>query len=133
MMTIKGNAMKTILVVDDEYVTHRIIEVILGKRNYQIISAYNGIDAVQRLADQPVDMVISDVNMPYMDGISLIEALRTGERYRQLPIVIITASPLPEVPREAVEKGATAFLYQPFSSIELLGIVNECLEPSTLA
>ena len=120
--------MKTILVVDDEYVTHRIIQVILGKLNYNIISAYNGLEAVQRLAEYPVDMVITDVNMPYMDGISLVDAIRTGERCRNLPIVVITSSPLPEVPKEAFEKGATAFIYQPFSSFELMSTVSECLQ-----
>ena len=120
--------MKTILVVDDEYVTHRIIQVILGKLHYNIISAYNGLEAVQRLAENSVDMIITDVNMPYMDGISLLDAIRTGERCRNLPVVVITSSPLPEVPKEAVEKGATAFIYQPFSSFELMSIVSDCLQ-----
>ncbi len=122
--------MKKILVVDDDYVTHRIVQVILGKKNYQVISAYNGLEGMQCLADTWVDMMITDVNMPYMDGISLLETVRTGERYRILPIVVITASPLPEVPLQAMQKGATAFIYQPFSSFELLSIVAECLEHS---
>jgi CheY-like chemotaxis protein len=120
--------MKCILVVDDEYVTHRIVEVILGKKNYRILSAYNGLEAVQILSGTQVDMIITDVNMPYIDGMSLLELVRSSERCRNVPVLVITASPLAEVPQEAFDKGASAFVYQPFSSFELLSIVSEYLE-----
>jgi CheY-like chemotaxis protein len=120
--------MKMILVVDDEYVTHRIIEIVLGKKNYNVISAYNGLEAVQFLADFSVDMIITDVNMPFMDGLSLIDAVRQGERYRKLPILVLTASPDPGVHDEACDRGASAFLHQPFSSFELISIVEDCLQ-----
>ncbi len=118
--------------MDDDYITHRVIEVILGKRDYQIISAYNGLEAMQKLSEAPVDMIISDIHMPYMDGIYLLEALRNGERYRNVPILMISASPLPEAPIQAVEKGATAFIYQPFSSFELRSIVSEQLDTAPI-
>jgi CheY-like chemotaxis protein len=125
----QGKKMKTVLIVDDEYVTHRIVEIILGKQNYQILSAYDGLEAVQILAENQVDLIITDVNMPYIDGISLIELIRTGERYRDLPIVVISASPLHEIPDQAFDKGATAFMYQPFSSYELINLVSIHLKP----
>lgn len=120
--------MKTILVVDDNYVNHQIVSVILANKNYRILSAYNGLEAVQALANNRVDLMLTDINMPYMDGLLLVELMRTGERYRNLPIIVITATPEEHAAQEAAEKGATAFISQPFSSRELLHVVNEYLE-----
>lgn len=119
--------MATILVVDDEYLTHRIINVILGCEQYKIISAYNGLEALMQMEIYPVDLILTDIHMPFMDGLSMIEHLRAGERYRDLPIVIISASPRPETAIEALEKGATAYISQPFSSWELSRIVADSL------
>lgn len=119
--------MATILIVDDEYITHRIVNVILGCEQYTFLSAYNGLEALRQLDIHPVDMILTDIHMPFMDGLSLIEHLRAGERYRDIPIVIISASPQPETSIEALEKGATAYLSQPFSSWELSRVVTDCL------
>jgi CheY-like chemotaxis protein len=118
----------TLLVVDDEYITHRIVNVILSGKDYTILSAYNGVEAIEQLERHQVDMVLTDVNMPLMDGLELISRLRSDERFQDLPVVIISASPLPQVPKEAVNKGATAFISQPFSSWELTKVVGDCLE-----
>lgn len=119
--------MATILVVDDEYLTHRIVNVILGCEQYKILSAYNGLEALRQLDHYQVDMILTDIHMPFMDGLSLIEHLRAGERYRDIPIVIISASPQAETSIEALEKGATAYISQPFSSWELSRIVVDSL------
>lgn len=119
--------MATILIVDDEYITHRIINVILGCEQYHILSAYNGLEALRLLDEHPVDLILTDIHMPFMDGLSLIEHLRAGERYRDLPIVIISASPRTETSIEALEKGATAYISQPFSSWELSRVVTDSL------
>lgn len=122
-----GKTKKVILVVDDEYVTHHLISVILNDGDYKILSAYNGLEALEQLARWPVDMILSDLNMPYMDGLTLIERVRADKRYCNLPVVIITASPVSNMPQEALEKGATAFISQPFSSWEIIRAVTECL------
>lgn len=120
--------MKTILVVDDEYITHRIVAVILGNKNYHILSAYNGLEALELLSQTPVDMIVTDVNMPYMDGISLLRQVRADKHFRHLPIVMISASTQQQVHTEGIEKGATAFLHQPISCGELNQVISSCLE-----
>lgn len=120
--------MKTILVVDDEYITHRIVTVILGSKNYKILSAYNGLEALEQLYQTPVDIIVTDVNMPYLDGIALLRRVRADKRYCHLPIVMISASTQPQIHKEGLEKGATAFLHQPISYWELNQVISSCLE-----
>jgi two-component system chemotaxis response regulator CheY len=74
-----------------------------------------------------IDLIISDINMPYMDGLTLLDQVRADERYADTPVIIITASSLEANYARALEKGATAFLNQPFSSQELTEAINTCL------
>ena len=111
--------------VDDEHITHRLVQLILKKENHQIASAYNGIEAMKFLREKPVDLLITDVNMPFMDGFSLVDQLRANDRYAMLPIIMISEYPFPHIPVQAMKKGVNAFLSQPFSSWQLIQLVNE--------
>jgi CheY-like chemotaxis protein len=119
--------MATILVVDDANLTHMLMEVMIQRLNHTALFADNGEEALEILATNPVDLVISDIKMPYMDGLTLLDKLRADEQYSQLPVVIMTASGLEETYHKAASRGATAFLNQPFSSWDLARVVTECL------
>jgi two-component system, chemotaxis family, sensor histidine kinase and response regulator PixL len=119
----------TILVVDDDYITHHIINVILNSQRYTLVSAYNGLEAITQLERTgTVDLILTDIYMPFMNGLDLLDQIRSTDQYRDVPIVMISASPLSNIPEEAMEKGATAFISQPFSSWELTRVVSQCLE-----
>jgi two-component system chemotaxis response regulator CheY len=119
--------MAKILVVDDTILTQRLLEVMLKRINHVTLSALNGLEALELLKDTSVDLIITDINMPEMDGFSFLDELREDARHRDLPVIVMTASGLPYIPQMVTQKGATIFLAQPFSSRELTDAVGQCL------
>jgi CheY-like chemotaxis protein len=119
--------MAKILVVDDTYMNHRLIGVMLRRNEHTIVSAYNGQEAIDLLLKTPVDLMITDINMPVIDGFALLDSLRENGQNRNLPVIVITASGQEYLHRIAIEKGASGFLTQPFSSWELNRLVSDCL------
>jgi CheY-like chemotaxis protein len=116
--------MATILVVDDYSVTLRVLGHILEHGGYDVLTAGNGMEALETLAEMPVDLVISDIAMPEMDGLSLLRNLRADERFESLPIIMLTASGQDEDRRVAETTGANGFLTKPVGSAELLDAVG---------
>jgi len=116
-----------ILVVEDEPATQLMLELMLQRSNHKVVSAVNGEDAIAFLANKPVDLVIADVWMPGMDGLALLQQLRSNERYQNLPIIMFTASGDDRVRSEAKRMGASGFLTKPASSIEVTNIVSKHL------
>ena len=119
--------MANVLFVDDADMSHLLLEVMLRRLNHRAISAFNGQEALEILDCTKIDLIISDINMPYMDGLTLLDCIRADQRYADTPVIIITASSLEANHASALEKGATAFLNQPFSSQELTDAVHTCL------
>lgn len=128
-MNVKQNK-GTILIVDDEPVTQLMIEMMLQRNNYQVIMAYNGEDALKHLTNEKVDLVIADINMPKMGGISLLQQIRADERFHNLPVIMFTALGQRNVQQKALNNGATGFLTKPISSNELTGVIARYLSPS---
>jgi CheY-like chemotaxis protein len=120
--------MANVLIVDDTDLAHLLMQVMLRRMDHQAISAFNGKEALEILSQTSIDLILSDINMPYMDGLTLLDRIRADERYAHVPVVIITASGLEANQIRAMEKGATAFLNQPFSSQELAEVILACLE-----
>ena len=120
--------MAKILVVDDTILTQRLLEVMLRRVNHSTLTALNGLEALACLEETTVDLIITDINMPEMDGISFLDALRNDSRHKDLPVIVMTANGLPYMPQMVTQKGATIFLPQPFSSRELNEAVAHCLE-----
>lgn len=119
--------MATILVVDDYIVTLRVLSAQLRKGGYEVITAASGQVALEKLHDQPFDLAIVDIAMPDMDGISLLVQLRSQTQYKDLPVIMLTASVLDDDRMRALREGATAFLTKPISSWELLDVVKQQL------
>ena len=115
---------KTILLVDDAAVVRHIVSLTLRKAGYEVIEAVNGNDALHKLAQNKVGMVITDLNMPEMDGIELIRHLREKTAYRFLPVVMLTTVSQEERKKEGKEAGASGWIYKPFQSKDLLDTVR---------
>lgn len=92
------------------------------------VSAHSGIEALTYLKKDTIDIILTDINMPEMDGFALLDEIHRDERLKEIPIIVMTASSEPTFPLTAREKGATVFMSQPFSSSELAVAVNTCLE-----
>ncbi|MCA9972059.1 MAG: response regulator, partial [Anaerolineales bacterium] len=84
--------MATILIVDDSATVRRLLGFTLQKHGHTVLSAVHGGDALARLAETAVDLVIADVTMPQLDGIALLQRLRADPRSAALPVVMLTAS-----------------------------------------
>ncbi len=115
---------KTILLVDDAAVVRHVVSLTLRKDGYEVIEAVNGNDALQKLAQNKVQMVITDLNMPEMDGIELIRQLRGQATYRFLPVIMLTTVSQEERRKEGKLAGASGWIFKPFQSRDLLDTVK---------
>ena len=123
--------MGVILVVDDEPVTQLMLGLMLQRSNYTVITAVDGQEAMNQLANQKVDLAIIDVNMPKMDGMTMLQRLRADKRFENLPVIMFTAQGQDRVRQEATQKGATGFLTKPASSSEVTSTVARFLTMAT--
>jgi len=115
--------MAVILIVEDYAVTQRVLSLTLKNNGHDAVIAGNGIEALERLEETPVDMALVDIAMPEMDGIELLRHLRGDARFRSLPVVMLTASGQDEDRSLALAAGASGFLTKPASSRELIETV----------
>jgi two-component system chemotaxis response regulator CheY len=119
--------LKTILTVEDSSTIRQLMNQTLVDAGYRVIEAHNGLEALERMADKKVDMLITDLNMPKMDGINLIRHVRKNSDNRFLPILMLT-SENPEQRREEVKTaGASAWIAKPFKPTQLVKIVQMIL------
>lgn len=119
--------MATILVVDDDAAFLRLLDHMLRRENHTVALARSAQEALNHLDRSHVDMVITDIFMPKVDGFTLISWLRADNRYKHLPIAVLTASGRRHMANKAIENGADSFLLKPFSSWELKKTVADCL------
>jgi CheY-like chemotaxis protein len=106
-------------------VVQRILDSILQKGDHEVLVAENGRKALEILAGQPVDLVISDLMMPFMDGWALLGAIRADERLAGLPVFLLTSSSRAQDQQKAADRGADGFFTKPTGSQELLAAVTE--------
>lgn len=119
--------MTNILIVDDYLVSHRVLGHILRHGGYAVVTAENGAEALDVLAQEAIDLILLDIAMPVMDGLTLLRHLRADARYATLPVIMLTASGQEADRRAAEAIGANGFLTKPASSGELLDTVQRVL------
>jgi CheY-like chemotaxis protein len=117
--------MQTVLVVDDEFGIGEVLEAILTDEGYRVVTAINGHHALERLAGNRVDMILSDLMMPVMDGAALLKALKADDRYARIPFVLMCS--LPEANITDRIKGYAAFLHKPFRVEDVVELVRKVL------
>jgi two-component system chemotaxis sensor kinase CheA len=119
---------KRLLVVDDSVTTRTLEKSILENAGYEVIAAADGVEALRLLEDRGADLVVADVEMPRMDGFTLTENLRRSERFRDLPVVLVTALESAEHKTRGMEAGADAYLVKSsFDQANLLETVAQLL------
>jgi two-component system, chemotaxis family, chemotaxis protein CheY len=105
---------KHILIVDDSKTVRNLVAFVLKKEGYRVTAAADGLDGLEKLyADSSVDLVISDVNMPGMDGFTFLRILREQEEYRNLPVIILSTESRDEDIRQGMRLGANLYLVKP--------------------
>lgn len=117
---------KKILVIDDSAAIRQSISFILGQEGYETVEATDGLEAVNMLGSiDSLDLIITDVNMPNLDGIGFIKRAREMEKYKFTPILVLTTESQGSKMNEGKEAGATGWIVKPFNSEKLLGIVKK--------
>lgn len=120
--------MTTILVVDDEYAVLSTIEELLEMEGYEVLTANNGLTALDVLETQIPDLILCDVTMPGMDGMEFLQRLRLEPEKSTIPFIFLTARIATEVQRKGMNLGANDFITKPFSSSDLLASVRSRLD-----
>ncbi len=105
--------MARILVVDDSSTVRKLIINILSKENYETVEAVDGVDALEKLSQNDIDLVIADLNMPRMNGLDLIKTIRQDPLYADIPIVMLTTEGSAEDKKRGFEAGANVYLVKP--------------------
>ncbi len=118
---------KRILVVDDSPSVRQVETFVLSGAGYEVVEAVDGQDALARLASGPVHLVLTDLNMPRLDGLGLVRALRAGAATRLTPIVMITTESEDAKKQEGKAAGATGWIVKPFTPEQLLAVVRRVL------
>jgi len=121
-----------ILCVDDEPEILKFLEAVLVPKGYEVIKAENGEEALQKLKEQRIDLVISDVKMPKMNGFEVCRWIKEDERYRNIPIIIITGLAAKEDRIKGIETGAEDFISKPIDPAEVLARIKMLLKVKAL-
>jgi len=118
---------KTILCVDDSTSMRLMVKLALSGAGYEVIEACDGRDALDKARAGAVNLVLTDLNMPNMDGLTLIRELRALPTYKGVPIIFLTTESDTGKKTEARNAGATAWIVKPFQESQLLGVVKKVL------
>lgn len=118
----------TILAVDDSSSMRQMVSAILQTGGYKVVEAVDGVEALEYAKEHPVDLVITDVNMPRMDGITLVAELRALPTYRLTPLLLLTTESSPERKAQGKQAGATGWIVKPFNPGQLLSTLARVLK-----
>jgi two-component system, chemotaxis family, chemotaxis protein CheY len=118
---------KRILTVDDSPSIRQMVKLTLTSAGYDIVEAGDGAEGLSKARATTLDMVVTDLNMPVMNGLGLIRELRKLPAYRGVPIIFLTTESDPEMKKEAKAAGATGWITKPFQQEQLVAIVKKVL------
>lgn len=115
---------KKILAVDDERHIVRLVQVNLERAGYEVVTAFDGKDALEKVEAEQPDLVVLDVMMPYMDGFEVLQNLRKNPSTRELPVIMLTAKAQDADVFRGWQSGVDCYLTKPFNPMELISFVK---------
>lgn len=120
--------MKKILIVDDSASIRDVLSFVLKEEGFEVLASVDGLDALKHLNGQHLDLIITDLYMPNMDGITLIKNIRSRSEYERTPILFLTTESQNEKKTEAKEAGATGWIVKPFVQKKLISAVMKVMK-----
>ena len=105
-----------ILVAEDSPTVRKLVTLALKAQGFRVVQAQDGMDALEKQARYEVDLIITDLNMPNMDGYSLIQAIRENEHLKDVPIIVLSSEAKEEDKQKAFALGADSYLVKPFNA-----------------
>ncbi len=118
---------KLIMTVDDSASVRQMVTFTLKQNGYDVVEACDGQDALAKLSKQKIDMLLTDLNMPKMDGIGLIKGVRAGTLNQFIPIVMLTTESQDSRKAEGKAAGATGWIVKPFKPEQLITVIKKVL------
>ncbi|KWT84080.1 MAG: response regulator [Nitrospirota bacterium] len=116
-----------IMVVDDDKTTRKILGLYLKGKGHEPVFAENGVDAIEKLASNEVDIIMTDLNMPYMDGIELTKTLKNDPSFQSIPILMLSTENDDEEKKKAADAGINAYMVKPVSSESVDTMIKQML------
>jgi two-component system chemotaxis response regulator CheY len=116
---------KTVLIVDDSASMRQLVSFALKDAGYDVITAVDGKDALEKLGGTKVDMIVTDLNMPNMDGITLIKNIRSSTANKFTPVVMLTTESQDSKKQEGRTAGASGWMVKPFKPEELIQVIKK--------
>jgi len=118
---------KKILIVDDANLIRTVVQKAANEAGYASVEAVNGAEGLDVLSREEVDLVFADINMPVLDGMTMVEKIRELEQFHYLPIVMLTTEADPVLKARAKEMGVIAWLRKPFNKEKFLKVLDKLL------
>jgi two-component system chemotaxis response regulator CheY len=118
---------KTILAVDDSAAIRHMVSVTLRNAGYDVVLAVDGEDGLEKARAERVQLVLTDQNMPRMDGLTLVRSLRALPAYASAPILILTTESSDEIKSKGRAAGSTGWLVKPFDPVRLVEVVRKVI------
>ncbi len=120
---------KTIMIVDDSASLRQVVSIALRGAGYDVLEGCDGKDALAKLTGRKIHLIISDVNMPNMDGISFVRALKQLPAYKFTPVIMLTTESQEAKKQQGQAAGAKAWVVKPFRPEQMLGAVQKLVLP----
>jgi two-component system, OmpR family, alkaline phosphatase synthesis response regulator PhoP len=121
---------RKILAVDDEKHIVRLVQVNLERQGYEVVTANDGREALQKVEEERPDLVVLDVMMPYMDGFEVLQNMRRNPATRDIPVIMLTAKAQDADVFKGWQSGVDCYLTKPFNPMELLSFVKRIFDSS---
>lgn len=115
---------KKILAVDDEKTIVRLVQVNLEREGYEVVTAYDGREALEKVESEKPDLIVLDVMMPYMDGFEVLQQLKKNPETRDIPVIMLTAKAQDADVFRGWQSGVDCYLTKPFNPMELKAFVK---------
>ncbi|PWV99837.1 two-component system chemotaxis response regulator CheY [Hoeflea marina] len=113
-----------VLTVDDSRTIRNMLLVTLNNAGYETVQAEDGMEGLEVLEETNPDVIVTDINMPRLDGYGFIEGVRLNDKYRAIPILVLTTESDPEKKNRAREAGATGWIVKPFDPTKLIAAIE---------
>ena len=120
---------KTIMIVDDSASLRQVVSIALKSAGYDVVQACDGKDALSKLDGRKLHLIISDVNMPNMDGISFVKAAKQLPAYKFTPVIMLTTEASDAMKQQGQAAGAKAWVVKPFQPAQMLTAVSKLVLP----
>jgi|TARA_B110000908_G_C10131045_1_gene392205 two-component system chemotaxis response regulator CheY len=117
------------MIVDDSTSVRQLVSMALKSQNYDVIEACDGMDALSKLTGSKINLIISDINMPRMDGITFVKELKKNPSYKFTPVIMLTTETQEGKKQEAQAAGAKAWIVKPFKPEQMLSAVAKLILP----